>query len=193
MSKLIMGIDPGTNESACVVLDTELWEPVIVWYGKNNTLISSVTSDIETLYGSRVTPVLAYERMRKYTPGDRDKGVGDSTFFTCKWYGRFVEAFFNVYGITADAYSITSPDIKIALIGATNVPNAKTHVKRALYEYFKPTGGGTTPSVGTKNKPGPLYPMRSHPSHCWDALAVAVVIHLWEKDRVSAEVLSEIY
>lgn len=191
MKRLIIGIDPGTNESACVVLDTVKWEPVIVWYGKNVELVPAVTKQIKKLYGNGEIPLICYERMRKYTPGDREKGVGDSTFFTCKWYGRMVEGFYQFYGSDVEIVSNTSPSVKIALLGVTNIPRAKIHVKRALYEHFEQTGGGATPAVGTKKQPGPLFLMRSGESHNWDALAVAVVTHMWKDNKFVGEFLPE--
>ena len=42
---------------------------------------------------------------------------------------------------------------------------------QALLDLFPRTGGGATPQIGTKGKPGPLYGVSSH---AWAALGVAV-------------------
>lgn len=46
-------------------------------------------------------------------------------------------------------------------------------VRKALLDLFPRTGGGATPQVGTKAKPGPLYGISTH---AWAALGVAVTV-----------------
>ena len=48
-----------------------------------------------------------------------------------------------------------------------------TNIRQALLDLFPRAGGGATPQVGTKGKPGPLYGVSSH---AWPALAVAITV-----------------
>jgi hypothetical protein len=47
------------------------------------------------------------------------------------------------------------------------------NIRQALLDIFPGTGGGATPQIGTKAKPGPLYGVTSH---AWSALAVAITV-----------------
>ena len=174
LPRIIIGIDPGTYKSAVVIFDTLQWEPVFVQHINNNLLVSSVVEFLNNKY-PKETPHVIYERMRLYQIDNGKSGAGDSTFITCAWYGRFIEGFFrDIPGVVIS--SIDSPTIKLAFLGYTNPPKAKLLVKKAMYELFPATGGGATPAVGVKKQPGPLFIMRSQPAHCYDALAVALVL-----------------
>ena len=46
-----------------------------------------------------------------------------------------------------------------------------SNVRQALLDRFPATGGGKTPQIGTKSKPGPLY---GFSKDMWAALGVAL-------------------
>lgn len=91
--------------------------------------------------------------------------VGREVFETCVWIGRFQQAW-----RAPDAVELVyRKDVKMHLCGT---PRAKdSNIRQALLDLFPATGGGATPQVGTKGKPGPLYGVSSH---AWPALGVAI-------------------
>ncbi len=145
----ILAIDPGTTESAWLVYDTQHQEIYGRGICSNEVLIMGVLSDWDG-------PVVCEWVECMGMP------VGKTTFETVYWIGKFSEH--------ADPFHrITRRDIKLHLCGTARAKD--TNVRQALLDRFPPTGGGKTPQIGTKPKPGPLYGVRSH---LWSALAVAV-------------------
>ena len=181
----IVGIDPGTSKSGLVILDTETGMPIFAEHIHNKDLVSQV---LEILPPGDNNPIISYERMRHYAFSN-NSGAGESTFLTCKWYGRFIEAFFNVYSKTK-IYSITSPSIKLYLLGQSNAP--KGFVKKSIYELYPQDGGGKTPAVGVKNQPGSLFIMKGSGGHAWDALAVALTIEKSLEGVFTGDMLQEV-
>ena len=181
----ILGIDPGTTHSAGAVYDVTQHSIEDVFWVKNEDFVSRAYSVLPTPENLTIF----YERMQHYTL--TDGGVGNSTFRTCCWYGRFIESFFHLYGTKLKVHSITSPDVKLALLNLSNPSNAKVLVKRAIWELFPMVGGGSTPAIGTKTKPGPLYIMRGQPIHCWDSIAIAIVGSLWLQGKFTGDILQE--
>lgn len=186
MEKYIVGIDPGPCNSGLTILDTDSWGLRYAWWGNNKNLVQTVISVIPTEIKDK--PLISYERMRQY-----EIGAGASVFESCKWYGRFVESFYRDYGSHIRVMSLTSPDVKLALLGLSNPSNAKVLVKRALCERFPQSGNGSSPAVGTKACPGPLFQMRSSEGsrHCWDALAVCVVTHMFLEQKYTGDIQEE--
>ncbi len=88
--------------------------------------------------------------------------VGKTTFETVYWIGKFSEH-------ANPFHRITRGEVKLHLCGTARAKDA--NVRQALLDRFPSTGGGKTPQVGIKAKPGPLYGIRTH---LWSALAVAV-------------------
>jgi hypothetical protein len=96
--------------------------------------------------------------------------VGREVFETCVWIGRFVEAFSRDSRAHAPRL-VYRKDVKMHLCGTNKAKDA--NVRQALLDLFPRTGGGATPQVGTKAKPGPLYGVSTH---AWPALGVAVYV-----------------
>lgn len=151
----ILGIDPGTYESAYVVLRGR----VIDEHAKidNDSLLfrlDSVEAD-----------VMAIEMIAPY-----GQIVGKDTFETCVWIGRFLERW-------------SGPSVRLfrkqrgpridsiggQLCGTTKINDAM--IRRAVIDRFPPSGGGKSPQIGTKKAPGPLYGLGKDE---WQALAVAL-------------------
>lgn len=104
--------------------------------------------------------------------------VGKSTFQTCIFIGRVLEAFLKSTG--KEARLVSRGDEKIVICGMKTYVNPVTgkrkgigdaEIRKGLIERFPATGGGSIPQVGTKAKPGPLYGVTGH---CWQALAVVI-------------------
>lgn len=93
--------------------------------------------------------------------------VGQTTFDTCKWIGRFQQAWRDPEAV----HLVYRRQVKTFLCG--NQQAKDPNVRQALLDIFPGTGGGERPQIGTKAKPGPLYGVSSH---AWSALAVAITV-----------------
>ena len=168
---IAVGIDPGTNKSGVVVFDNEAQAVTYSAELANEDLLLSLrgggpldVNDVDQVYVENIEAM--------------GLAVGKTTFQTCIWIGRFLEAFAVLTG--GEAHLVSRGDEKTVLCGAATFRNPETgkrkavgdsQIRRALIERFPGTGGGATPQVGTKTKPGPLYGVSGH---CWQALAVVV-------------------
>lgn len=92
--------------------------------------------------------------------------VGREVFETVFWIGRFWEA---AERCNLDCRKVFRKDIKLWLCNSVRAKDA--NVRQALLDKFPRTGGGKTPQIGTKSKPGPLYGVAGD---VWSALAVAL-------------------
>lgn len=152
--KRIFAIDPGTYQSGYCVLEVDhVSECDIV---DNEQLLRLITC------GQFRGTVGVIEMIANY-----GMPAGAELFETAVWIGRFREAYRRAYGL--DLPSVYRKDVKLHLCNTNRCGNP--HVRQALIDRFKPTGGGARPQIGTKAEPGPLYGVRSH---IWAALAVAV-------------------
>lgn len=146
----IVAIDPGTTKSAVVVYDGK--KALYAKIAENTVIANSSFHDYDHT---------AIEMVASY-----GMAVGASTFETVFWSGRFAQQsaicripFTKVY----------RKDIKMHMCGSMRAKDG--NVRQALIDRFPATGGGKTPQIGTKKKPGPLFGVSSH---MWAALAVAV-------------------
>ena len=152
----ILAIDPGTDQSGWCVFDGEV------------VVASGVMPNAEMLeYVQRShfevnAHGLAVEMIASY-----GMPVGREVFETCVWIGRFIQAWYRPEGVQL----IYRRDVKLHLCGSPKAKDA--NIRQALLDRFPRIGGGKTPQVGTKAKPGPLYGVSSH---AWAALAVAVLV-----------------
>jgi len=148
----ILGIDPGTDKSAIVGLDTE-----------TGHVYSACTCPNEEVLKILATPksyrdsgfVLAIEMVASY-----GMPVGREVFETCVWIGRFIQQWGLGYTF------IYRKDEKMTLCGSMKAKDA--NIRQALIDLFGP---GKEKAVGTKKRPGPLYGIHGDE---WAALAVAV-------------------
>lgn len=179
MSNTILAIDPGPEISGVVLLDLE---------------INIVLKGIELIFGGDIKTYKLLELLRDtsfqgLTPSDvvcedivsYGLAVGKTVFDTCKVIGRIQEIV-----DTSDVYAhkvnmVRRPDVKTVLAGGNTYRNPDTDarkkvddgaIKRIIKNRFPQTGGGKTPSVGTKKQPGPLHQMSG--KHSWQALALAM-------------------
>jgi hypothetical protein len=147
---LILAIDPGTTESGWVLFDGE------------RVHSSAVEPNTELLERIRhwTSALLAIEMIASY-----GMPVGREVFETCVWIGRFKQAWHDPEAVQM----VYRKDVKLHLCGTTKAKDP--NVRQALLDLFPRTGGGATPQIGTKAKPGPLYGVSTH---AWPALGVAV-------------------
>jgi len=89
------------------------------------------------------------------------------------------ETFETAYNIGELRYLCFDQGIAFKMVFRSEVKNFLCHsaqakdsnIRQAILDSFPATGGGTTPQVGTKKQPGPLFGVSSH---SWSALAVAL-------------------
>lgn len=187
----ILGIDPGTDTSGVVLFDSQAFCVRAATDMENRSLLRMLRDSAILFYGTRIkggvdwggTPdVVAIEDIVYMS-----QNAGREVFETCKWIGRFREAWeFPRHEANPErsVSLIKRTDEKTMLCGGQTYPDSETgcrrgyddsHIRRALLEKFPRTGGGKVPQVGIKSKPGPLYGFHSH---LWSALAVAMTHHL---------------
>ena len=148
----ILAIDPGPLQSGWIIYDAG---QVL---GSGVDLNGSVLQLLEMQPRDRR---LAIEMIASY-----GMAVGKSVFDTCVWIGRFQQ----VWHAPEAVRLVYRQEVKLHLCRSSKAKDS--NIRQALIDRYPPTGGGATPQVGTKAKPGPLYGMSSH---AWPALGVAIV------------------
>ncbi len=138
----ILAIDPGTKESGWCLFENR------------KVLLSGVTDNVTMKGMIKDMPydIVAIEMIASY-----GMPVGQETFETCLWIGRFIENAKSTYKL------IYRKDIKINLCGSLRAKDP--HIRQAIIDKLGPQG--------TKKNPGPLYGVKSH---AWSALAVALTV-----------------
>jgi hypothetical protein len=147
---MILALDPGPAQTGWCL------------YNGTAVLACGVMPNAEMLERVRTTAAerLAIEMIASY-----GMAVGREVFETCVWIGRFQQAWH-----TPEAVELVyRKDVKLHLCGTTKAKDA--NIRQALLDLFPATGGGKTPQVGTKGRPGPLFGVSSH---AWPALGVAI-------------------
>jgi len=156
----ILGVDPGTTESGVVVWDSET-NDVLERYITSNAGIRNRLRRQKRLRG---IGVLVVESMTPYA-------AGYTTMDTVLHIGQLIEC---ARGIGWNLHQITRQAVVKHICGKKakdDKRGADARVREALLRRFPASGGGKTPQVGIKDKPGPLYGMKTH---MWAALAVAI-------------------
>lgn len=153
----VLAIDPGSERSGWVVLDTATG--AVVGHGKSPN--ASLFADA----AGRHVDAVVIEWITGY-----GATVGAETFEACFWAGRFAESAERV-GWTVDR--ITRKEVIVALHGRQRRhgdPTADAMIRAALIDLYGGIGGKAA-AIGTKAAPGPLYGITADR---WAALAVAV-------------------
>jgi hypothetical protein len=151
----LVGIDPGTTHSGHVALDAE-GHVRLTGVVRNEVLLEQLHLGLLC-----DAPMLAIEWVSSF-----GMPVGREVFETCRWVGRFQQA----WHAPADVVLITRSEIKLQLCRSARAKDP--NIRQALIDLYQPTGGGAIPQIGTARQKGPLYGVHSH---AWSALAVAVV------------------
>lgn len=150
----ILAIDPGTLKSGYVLFESK---------GKK-VIESGVIENEELLHRSAWADcdLVAVEGVKSY-----GMSVGDTTFETVMWIGRYIQ--YAVSNKIPHAILYKKVDINPTLCFSNKAKD--TNIRQALLDMFEPSGGGRYPQVGTKGNPGPLFGVSSH---AFSALAVAI-------------------
>ena len=150
---IVIGLDPGTEQSALVTYDgTSILA--------HDTLVNkSVLECLGAIHDRWHTVILAIEQIESM-----GMPVGKETFETVFWSGRFAQAW-----APRLWDRVTRRQVKQHLCFSIRATDA--NIRQALYDRFGP---GKTKAVGTKKAPGPLYGLKGHE---FAALAVAVTYY----------------
>lgn len=168
---LILAIDPGTERSGLVLYDS-----------RNHTVLAA-HKDVEnreilgSLRAGSSANVLVIEDM-----GAQGMEVGNSTFITVRWTGRFQEAWDRhlLKPGKQPVHYLFRREVQVGMCGRTRYKNPLTgktvgvgdsQIRRACIERFPATGGGKVPEIGLKKSPGPLFGVSTH---AWQALGLAL-------------------
>ena len=159
MKRGVLAIDPGPEKSGwCIMFGEELMGSGI---SDNNALLSVLRDE-----RFMAAQVLAIEMIASY-----GMAVGKEVFETCFWIGRFTQRWHTPESVKL----VYRKDVKMHLCGTTKAKDA--NVRQAIIDLYPATGGGKTPQIGTKAKPGPLYGVSSH---AWPAIGVALTVQKGE-------------
>ena len=162
-SPLVMGVDPGPEESSYVV-----------WDGKSILQTSSVVTNGDLLWLLRssgrlpsVLEAVVFEQVESY-----GMAVGLEVFETVFQTGRLYQQ-----ADRAQHNVVLMPrrEVKMHLCGQARAKD--TNIRIAILDRM----GGKREAVGLKKTPGPLYGIKSHQ---WSALAIAIT---WFDKHIAKE------
>lgn len=158
---IVLGLDPGTNESTMVRFDGEHVEGV--WTGPNDDAIGH-------LLAAKKQSILVVEEFESY-----GMAVGREVFRTIRWAGNF-EMAWKVGGGRVEF--LPRRIVKQHICHTTRATDA--NIRTELIDRF----GGPEKAIGKKASKGPLYGVKSH---AWAALAVAVTY--WDQHHQDGELV----
>jgi len=171
---IILGIDPGDEESAWATYDTETKKPLRTCKESNSVLLKRMcehSADAEAGFGAAVNH-MAVEMIASY-----GMPVGESVFNTCVWIGRFIQAWVE-HGALHRGCSyeqLVRKDVKMLLCGSTKAKDS--NIRQAIMDRY---GSTRERAIGKKKTPGPLYGISKD---MWAALGVAITAHEMERDE----------
>ncbi len=144
---IVLGIDPGPEQSAWFLWDAERNTGLARGYDHNLEVLSMLL--LYPTWGKTVNFVC--EAVRSY-----GMPVGAPVFDMCMWIGRFWQAV-----DPAPFHLVPFQDVRAYLCRSTKAKDG--NMRLSLIEQFGP--------VGTKKKPGPFYGVSNH---IWSAAGVAI-------------------
>lgn len=160
----VYSIDPGTTQSGFVI-----------W--KNGAIVDAgckpnedVLADLTSLFATVVTDesCLPANVLIEKIEG-MGMAVGQSTFETVYWSGRFHQA---ALGWACTVTRITRRSVKLHLCGSSRAKDA--NIRQAVMERY---GGTRQAAYGTKKAPGPLAGVTGH------AMAAMAVLQTWLENQ----------
>jgi len=163
-SMKILTIDPGNEESAYVIYDTETKLPT-EWGMKTNPEMRQHICQI-------AVDAIAEQCVIEYTPPYTMTTQGGHSFvpnqvvLTAIELGRFIQVWEYHNDDGDEAETLSRIEIKKHMLGRAT--GNDSHITQAILERY---GGTREQAVGRKASPGPLYGVKKD---VWAALAVAI-------------------
>ena len=145
----IMAVDPGTFESAYVLIDVN----TRYIYDKAKIDNKDVLRKLQDLNSNNVH--LVVEQIKSY-----GNAMGDSLIETCVWTGRFLQVWGSNYTLI--------PRKAVAAHICHNSRAGDSNIRQAIIDSY---GGNLKLLRGTQKKPGPLHGVTYD---IWSALALAL-------------------
>jgi hypothetical protein len=158
--RTIWAIDPGTTESALVIMHDGC--PGTHHIAQNLDVLGWIHSEFHP-HDSLVVEMVQSFGMP----------VGSEVFETCVWIGRFVQAA-HCRSTLVEYHLIPRGEIKMHLCQHTKGVDDAV-IRQAMIDRFGP---GKEKAIGNKKAPGPLYGFKGDE---WQALAVGCVA--WDKEQ----------
>ncbi len=150
----ILCVDPGAKYSGVAYLENGALK-----YSESQMNNYELISRLECLSGKGAVAMEEFESWKLR--------INQATFKAIFWSGRFFEASAWPVGL------YTRKEVKIFMLGSVGVGSTNAAIRKAVLSLYPKTGGGQTPQIGTKRKPGPLYGLSGH---AVQALAVGIVM-----------------
>lgn len=153
----VFGVDPGTTQSAVVVVDAGTGIITQHLTDENENVLNFLIDQwaISSILAAQ-PKVLVVEQIEAM-----GMLVGNEVHETTWWAGRFYQAW---HGI-GRAHRMTRRTVKLHLCGTMRAKDK--NIRQALIDRY---GASSAVSIGTKKNPGPLYGIHAHE---FAALAVA--------------------
>jgi hypothetical protein len=159
---IIIGIDPGWEESAIVAYDSSLKKVTHHETSRNDVILKSLQTP-------RAANIVVIEQIEGF-----GMAVGREVFETVWWSGRFFEAWCeNTSVAVRRAERLTRKAVKIHLCGQIRARDSE--VRQAIIDKF---GMSKALAIGTSKAPGPLFGVKGHE---FAALAVAIT---WAETKI---------
>lgn len=151
----VLAIDSGSTHSAYVVYDTTSGDVIRFNIVENLKMLDCVYESSKYNHCG----LMFIEDIECF-----GMAVGKSVFETCIWIGRFIQQ----WHLSMNPFHrIKRSEIKLELC---NTKRAKdTNIRQSIMDMY---GATKKEVIGTTKERGPLYGIKSH---CWSALAVAIV------------------
>lgn len=160
--KTIIAIDPGTTESAVAVWDGK--HVVMAEVVQNDALREMLISDFDFgIKGNGCALVVEWMNCQ-------GMAVGQETFHTLRWIGRFQEVWEARTGLPV--VFITRQDVKLHHCGNARAKDA--NLKMALTDKYG--------APGTQKNQGVTFPLRGDGGHKWQAFALATAYTEQQKE-----------
>lgn len=157
----ILAIDPGNEQSAYAVVDTDTYAPITFAKVDNHELRRAIRAgNFEDCDGAYI------EMIGHYGTG---MPAGKTVFDTCVWIGRFTEAIRLTAAAPPQPTTVLRPTIKAHLCGSAKAKDP--NVIQALVDRFAPSQPNK--GKGTKAAPGWFY---GFAADVWQAYALAVYV-----------------
>jgi len=158
---MILAIDPGTTESAYTIIENDTLKPLKIGKVKNEELLDDILMD-RFIQSDNNKDYFAIEMIQSY-----GMAVGQTTFETCLWIGRFIQA---LEGNGKKAELVYRKEEKMNLCNSVRAKDS--NIIQALIDRFAPY----TPNKGkgTKKEQGYFYGFKAD---IWQAYAVGITYH----------------
>lgn len=175
--KKLLAIDPGPMTSGVVLIEYSEWPPRVL-LANSEISTERLCDDLFSLASLLSEWVTSLDQVCiEQIEARGGAAVGQDTLDTMWWAGRLHQASCTRVP-SSSIHRIWRGEVRQTICGVRNC--TASQLRRALIDFYPRAGGGKTPQIGTKGKPGPLYGVTTH---AWSALAVGVTHLLKEREK----------